>query len=106
MATTIKSNKGENLVIDSISKLLDIETRRTINMLFKNTITTKMVDIKLLNSQKQKGSNDCGFFAIAFATTFAHGVSLEKIRFHQESMRAHLVCCFYTNKLTMFPTKN
>ena len=54
MATTIKSSKGEILVADSIFKSLDIETRRTINMLFKLIGTTKMVDIKLLNSQKQK----------------------------------------------------
>ena len=106
VATTIKSSKGEILVADSIFKSLDIETRRTINMLFKPTGTTKMVDIKLLNSQKQKGSNDCGLFAIAFATAFANGMSIEKIRFHQESMRAHLVRCFYTNKLTMFPIKD
>ena len=106
IATTIKSYKGEVLVADSIFKSLDIETRKTINMLFKPTGKTKMVDIKLLNSQKQKGSDDCGLFAIAFATAFAHGVSIEKIRFHQESMRAHLVRCFYTNKLAMFPTKD
>lgn len=106
MATTINSCKGEILVIDSIFKSVDSETRRTINMLFKHAGTTKTLDIRLLNSQKQKGSNDCGLFAIAFATAFAHGKGMEKLRFRQESLRAHLVRCFCINKLTMFPTED
>ena len=106
VATNINSCKGEITVIDSIFKSIDYESRRTINLLFKPAGTTKILDIRLLNSQKQKGSKDCGLFAIAFATAFAHGKGMEKLRFHQESMRAHLVRCLYINKLTMNPTED
>lgn len=106
VATTINSCKGEILVIDSIFKSVDSETRRTINMLFKHAGTTKTLDIRLLNSQKQKGSNDCGLFAIAFATAFALGKGMEKLRFRQEFLSTHLVRCFCINKLTMFPTED
>ena len=91
MATNINSRKGEFTVIDSIFKSIDYESRRTINLLFKPAGTTKMLYIKLLNSQKQKGSKDCG----PFATAFAHGKGMEKLRFHQESMRAHLACLLF-----------
>ena len=67
--------------------------------------TTKFLGIRLLNLQKQKGSKDSGLFVIAFATAFAQGKGTEKFRFHQESMRARLVYCFYINKLTMLHWK-
>ena len=88
-------------VFDSIFKSVDSETRRTINMLFKHAGTTKTLDIRLLNVQKQKVATTVGFLRLLLQLH-----CMEKLRFCQESMRAHLVRCFYVNKFTMFPTED
>ncbi|KAL5506012.1 hypothetical protein EMCRGX_G007571 [Ephydatia muelleri] len=55
--------------------------------------------------QKQRGSDDCGFFAIAFALHAALGHCLEEIEFDQATMRDHLLKCYTTRNFTPFPTK-
>jgi len=47
-------------------------------------------------SQKQKGSSDCGVFAIAFAAATAQGIN-------PSNTRAHLVHCFNEKNFTHFP---
>ena len=56
---------------------------------YTNTLPT----IKIGRSQKQKGPNDCGTFAIAHVTAIAFGVQPEKQNITQDMMRAHLVNC-------------
>ena len=55
--------------------------------------------------QKQRGSDDCGVFAIAFALHAALGHCLEKMKFDQATMRDHLLKCYTTRNFTPFPTK-
>lgn len=62
------------------------------------------LSIKVAHSQKQRGSSDCGLFAIAFATAIAFGISPMKLKLRQEAVRAHLVHCFDKNHLSPFPT--
>ena len=54
---------------------------------------------------KQVGSNDCGLYAIAVATSLAHQVDPTTVIFEQNEMRSHLAECFMKQKLTLFPTK-
>ena len=65
VATTVNCENGQILVIDSIYKSLDEETKGTIYRLFQSAATPPV--IKVVNPQRQKGDEDCGLFAIAFA---------------------------------------
>jgi len=59
--------------------------------------------MKMIKTPKQKGGDDCGVYSIAYATAVALGRLPTKLTFRQNSMRAHLVRCFYNDKFTMFP---
>ena len=62
LATTIRCETGEVKVYDSIFNSLDKESLRTTMKLFSSGDNKPRV--RLSPSQKQKGSNDCGVFAI------------------------------------------
>ena len=100
VATTVKYENSQVLVIDSLYKSLDDETKGTVCRLFQSKIPPV---IKVVNPQRQKGDKDCGLFAIAFATAIAFGENPVKKRFKQQSMRIHLAACFQQNKITPFP---
>ena len=61
--------------------------------------------ISLVNQkvQKQSNSNDCGLFAIAFATTLCHGGNPSKTRYDQTALKKHLVNCLESLEVTLFP---
>eukprot|EP00731_Ephydatia_muelleri_P000823 Em0001g823a len=61
--------------------------------------------VNVATVQKQRGSDDCGVFAIAFALHAALGHCLEEIEFDQATMRDHLLKCYTTRNITSFPTK-
>ena len=71
-----------------------------------NLFTTENIKpkIKLLPSQKQKGSDDCGVFAICFAVAIAFGLNPGTLHVRQEEMRTHLVNCFNKEQFSPFPT--
>ena len=100
VATTVKCVNGQVLVIDSLYKSIDDETKSTVCRLFQSK---EPPVIKVVNPQRQKGGKDCGLFAIAFATAIAFDENPVKKRFKQESMRTHLAACFQCNKITQFP---
>ncbi|KAL5502451.1 hypothetical protein EMCRGX_G009227 [Ephydatia muelleri] len=61
--------------------------------------------VNVATVQKQRGSDDCGVFAIAFALHAALGHCKEEIEFDQATMRDHLLKCYTTRNFTPFPTK-
>ena len=63
-------------------------------------ITLKFVDV-----QMQCGTQDCGLFAIAFATALCLGKQPGQLTFHQDQMRSHLLRCLESQDMTMFPVK-
>ena len=95
--------EGKNTVkvYDSIFHSVDTETRKVIINLFQTSDVT--IDIKVIVSQKQKGGNDCGLFAIGHTTSIAFGCKPEKQMYKQEKMRAHLVNCFHKQNFSLFP---
>ena len=101
VATTVNCRDGQVLVIDSVYRSLDDETKGTVCRLFQNG--SEPPTIKVINPQKQKGGKDCGLFAVAYATAIAFGQFPDKKMFRQESMRAHFVACFQRNKMSPFP---
>ena len=101
-ASTVKTAPGVVIVVDSLFKSIDTETKSIILNLFQHNIVSEP-RIKLVRSQQQKGSKDCGVFAIAMATTIALERNPSNVTFHQELMRAHLVDCLEKRKFTFFP---
>ena len=53
--------------------------------------------------QWQSGANDCGLFAIAFATAICAGQNPATKVFDQGKMRGHLMQCFHNGRITPFP---
>ena len=57
------------------------------------------------NVQRQPNGNDCGIFAIAFATALCKGQNPEDQLFDVTQMRQHLHACIEKEKLQPFPSK-
>ena len=67
-------------IYDSMYSTLDEETKEVIANLFHSAT------VKMMQTQKQEGSKDCGLFAIAIATAIAYGADLTVLRFNQAAM--------------------
>ena len=78
-ASTVKAAPGVVIVVDSLFKSIDTETKSVILNLFQHMASEPR--IKLIRSQQQKGSKDCGVFAIAIATTIALGHNPSNVKF-------------------------
>jgi len=91
---------GEVNVYDTIFNKLDYETRDTIKKMFsiKNCNRINIVPV-----QKQSGSKDCGVFAIAIMTSIAYGEDPQNITYDQDRLRAHLLDCFTSKSMRVFP---
>ncbi|XP_022087100.1 uncharacterized protein LOC110977363 [Acanthaster planci] len=64
------------------------------------------LQVQLPVMHPQRGSSDCGLFAVAYATEVAFGGRPELTVFDQKAMRKHLKCCLESQKMTPFPRKN
>ena len=103
VATNINCIHGEVKVYDSLFQYLDQTSLKCIEKLFVQDDVSPR--IKMSQCRKQKGSKDCGIYAIAFATAIAFDRNPSRQNFKQEEMRAHLVNCFNKNHISVFPCK-
>ena len=65
--------------------------------------TSSQITLQWADTQKQKGTSDCGLFAIAAATSLCYGISPQYCTWEQEKMREHLSECFERGDLVFFP---
>ena len=65
--------------------------------------TSSQITLQWADTQKQKGTSDCGLFAIAAATSLCYGISPQYCTWEQEKMREHLSECFERGDLVLFP---
>ena len=63
----------------------------------------KKFSVHFMDVQMQAGGDDCGVFAIAFATALCCGHPPGKFQFHQRAMPHHFIRCFERGQFTMFP---
>ncbi|CAF2786046.1 unnamed protein product [Rotaria sp. Silwood2] len=63
------------------------------------------VIVSFENVQQQVGGNDCGLFALAFATSLCYSDSPPLLFYHQMSLRNHYVKCIESNTIQPFPSK-
>ncbi len=57
------------------------------------------------NVQQQIGGDDCGLFALAFATSLCYKDVPSLIFYDQISLRNHYVKCIEDNEIQPFPSK-
>ena len=82
---------------DSIYDTLDSETINVIGNFFGDSV------VNMVHTQKQTGCDDCGLFAIANAVNLAMKRKPTRVKFRQTLMRAHLIKCFETSRMKIFP---
>ena len=97
----MQCNFNQVKVYDSWFTYCDEETERVIANLFQ--CDSSKLTITVSRSHKQKGTVDCGLFAIANATAIAFGKNPSKLCFKQEALRSHLVNCYNKNFMSPFP---
>lgn len=59
--------------------------------------------VKLMSVQHQANSNDCGLFALAFATDFIEGIDPSERNYEEKTLRSHQSQCLRNNQINQFP---
>ena len=65
----------------------------------------RQIMFEYMNIQPQKGSNDCGLFVFANATTLCHGENPVTCVYNQEAMLGHLLKALELKVLVPLPAK-
>ena len=79
-------------------------TSSLLNQIASIVYTPKdIIKLTYVDVQMQQGCDDCGLFAIAFATSLARGEQPGSFFYQQKAMRKHLVDCFEKQNITAFP---
>ena len=102
--STVGCQTGHINVYDSLHVTFSSDVKELIADLLQwkgNYITIHYCDV-----QWQVGGNDCGIFAIAFATAICNGDEQASIMFDQNNMWNHLKICFDNGKLTPSPERS
>jgi hypothetical protein len=94
VASTVHCKDGKVNIYNSVYCTVDEETDKVLANLFHST------SVKVMQTQKQVGGNDCGLFAIAIATAIAFGADPTKLLFDQAALQSHLVQCFTAKAMT------
>ena len=79
-------------------------TSSLLNQISSIVCTPKdIIKLTYVDVQMQQGCDDCGLFAIAFATSLARGEQPGSFFYQQKAMRKHLVDCLEKQNITAFP---
>jgi hypothetical protein len=97
VASSIGCEDGTVKVYDSLYTHVSERTKDVIRNLFH------LATIKNADLQKQEGGKDCGLFSIAVVTLLLFGKDPSSVHFCQPSMRNHLLKCFTTVHMSLFP---
>ena len=102
---TSSSIGGEVCLFDSLNTKPSEELLRQLTTIYSPdpdiTPTIKQYNI----TATQRGSVDCGIFALAYATELAHCTNPAMFVYNQESFRPHLLQCLLMRNLQPFPKK-
>ena len=103
VVSNMECKKGVVNVYDSLFTFLDDETLGIIKNYFGDQSTKRKVQSNMAKVQKQKGTKDCGVYAVAFLTSLAYHHDPAEIQYCQDQLRSHLCDCFTKGKLVPFP---
>ena len=70
----------------------------------KDLLADSFQKLEYAPCQQQTNDNDCGVFAIAFATSLVLGCTPQDMTFDITKMRPHLVACLRAGAMTQFPS--
>lgn len=94
---------GTVKLYDSLScKILCSALEKQLKTLYGSLADSGELRVVVPSVQQQRGSNDCGVFAIAFLFHLALDDSQEDLIFKQSSMRHHLETCFSSESVLPF----
>ena len=100
VVSTIGCTKEEVNVYDSLYPSTNDNTETIIaRLLFTGSANIK---INMMNVAKQKGSTDCGLYAIAILTYLAFGNDPTAVVFDQAALRPHLIQCLEKKLIDCF----
>ena len=102
--STVGCQPGHINVYDSLHMGLSSEVKEVIADLMQ--WKGKEITINYCDVQWQIGGNDCGIFAIAFATAICNGHKPASTVFDQPRLRKHLMTCLDHSELTPFPARS
>ena len=91
-------------VYDSAYSWLNLDSKKQICSLVRPS--SKLLQIRMVNIQRQGNSSDCGLFALASATSLVNGRDPFLSYWDTTQMRSHLVSCFENNLMSCFPEKS
>ena len=94
------NRKDEVSVYDSMGGNLSKDTVHVIARMVK--YEDKELMVKLIPLQHETNGNDCGLFALAFASDFAEGIDPSEPYYDKKALRNHLLQCFRNNKINQF----
>jgi len=100
--SNVGCKKGVVNIYDSIpSCYLPACTKEQIAATLFSNEKTLTLEYKAV--QVQQGSNDCGLFAIAFATSLCGGENPVEINYKQHLFYSHLLNCVTKQEISVFP---
>ena len=88
---------------DSVFNRVSMSTEQAIVSLLKPSSTIR---IYVKNVAKQRGSSDCGIYAIAYCTLLVNNINPCSVVLQQIEMRHHLKMCLERGYFTTFPLVN
>lgn len=86
----------------SLQKVPSDRCVKTITSFLK--FAKKNITLRVCNVAKQRGGNDCGLYAIAYAVTLLNGKDPVNMAYDQKKMRNHLTTCLNNGLITESPS--
>lgn len=102
--TTFGCSKGEVTILDSLYPTAPLRVVKQVAALLKPQ--TPAITLNFADICQQKGSSDCGLYAVAFATALCKGFDPMTVEFDQSKMRKHLLQCLERGHIEEFPSKS
>ena len=99
VVSTIGCDKEVN-VYDSLYPSINDNTKTVIARLLFTNIKINMIDVA-----KQKGSTECGLYAVAILTHLAFENDPTSVTFDQAALRPHLIQCLENGLINCFPVQ-
>eukprot|EP00731_Ephydatia_muelleri_P038191 Em0675g4a len=102
-SSNIGAKQGEVLLMDSLVSSPSDSLLLQLAQIYQAAPDVQNMSIRVLPVQQQKGSKDCGLFAVAFATELCSGEDPTRAVFKHCSMRQHLYNCLEAGEISRFP---
>ena len=102
--TVSQLSQGKVYHYDSLqAECIAPELRKQLIALYGHTSDGTTLQIIQPQVQVQRGSKDCGYFAVAFAVSLLLGDDPTTLTYHQKDMREHFIVCLEARLFTPFP---